>query len=215
MTLTLPLHIITPLSHAMNVGTSTIFGAISIVFFSYGISAIVLASASDASGAKNILIMAQCTSITGLLIAASAQNIIMLYIGFALFGIGTGPYTSVARALISRHSPDILKMKKYYAIMSSCIVIAPIMSSYLSRGLVSENWRLAYLVMAIIEICVLTYSHKILAKDAQYQKLIPWKSLIHNFKNSLSCSLFVLNTIALSLVFAFYIRHSAPKSLIF
>ena len=100
MTLTLSLSLVPHIGITLKFTSTEVLQALSLLFLTYSFSAIILASASDVVGSSKILTIAQCISMLGLLLITIAQNELMLYLGFLLTGIGTGPYASVARAFI-------------------------------------------------------------------------------------------------------------------
>lgn len=120
-------------------------------------------------------------------------------------GLGTGCYSSIARALISRNADDATQMKKAYAILSIMIIVAPIVSTYLVLCVIPVSWRLAYFIMAIIEIALFIFSINILRIDAQNQVLIPASEILSGFVHALSKPRYLLNVMIAAILFSFYL----------
>ncbi|MBK2123877.1 MFS transporter [Fangia hongkongensis] len=206
MTLTLSLSLTSDVARHLSLSHSAVLSAISALFMIYSISAIILASASDVIGASKVLNVVQVISIIGLVIVSLAQNLGMLYLGFILMGIGTGPYASIARSFVSRHAINALQMKKSYSLLSICIVVAPLLSSLMARTLATESWRLAYIAMAVIELALLISCRGVLLYDKSSQKLIKLNTIIKNFAYIFSARGYAINLIMLVFVFSFYIQ---------
>ncbi|MED7819517.1 MULTISPECIES: MFS transporter [unclassified Francisella] len=205
MTLTISMPLISTLSASLDISEDEAQLAMSLSFFMFSLSAILFATLSDIFTAKKVLFLSQSLSITGLVILGIANNIHILYIGFVCLGLGTGCYSSIARALISRNADDITQMKKAYAILSITIIVAPIVSTYLVLCLIPISWRLAYFTMALIEVVLFIFSINILRIDAQNQILIPVSEILYGFVHALSKPRYLLNVMIAALLFSFYL----------
>ncbi|WHN65627.1 MFS transporter [Cysteiniphilum sp. QT6929] len=206
MTLTLSLSLVPYIAIALKLSTTEVLQALSFLFLSYSLSAILLASASDVLGSSKVLTIAQCISMLGLLLITIAQNELMLYLGFLLTGIGTGPYASIARAFISRYASNNIELKKAYALLSISLVIAPLLSAFIAQIALLGTWRLAYLMMFMIELSVFWLMRSMLQRDKTTQQLISWQKILHNFVYIFRVKTYLLNLPVLSLCFAFYIQ---------
>lgn len=205
MTLTISMPLISTLSASLDISEDEAQMAMSLSFFMFSLSAILFATLSDIFTAKKVLFFSQSLSITGLVILGIANNIHILYIGFVCLGLGTGCYSSIARALISRNADNITQMKKAYAILSITIIVAPIVSTYLVLCLIPISWRLAYFTMALIEVVLFIFSINILRIDAQNQILIPASEILSGFVHALSKPRYLLNVMIAALLFSFYL----------
>ncbi len=205
MTLTLSMSLTPLLANTIHVNHSTTQIAMSLSFFMFSISAVIFATLSDIFTARKVLFIAQCLSITGLILLSISHDIYSMYIGFVIVGIGTGCYASISRAIISRNSTDKIQMKSAIAVISCCIIIAPVISTYLALVFIPISWRLAYVIMAIIEISLLLYSLPTLRTDAKKQVLILKTDILSGFKHALSQPTYVLNIITVAVLFSFYL----------
>ncbi|API87334.1 MFS transporter [Francisella uliginis] len=205
MTLTISMSLISALSTSLDISEDEAQMAMSLSFFMFSLSAILFATLSDIFTAKKVLFLSQSLSISGLVILGIANNIDVTYIGFICLGLGTGCYSSIARALISRSADDITQMKKAYAILSTMIIVAPIVSTYLVLCILSISWRLAYFIMALIEVALFLFSINILRIDAQNQVLIPASQILSGFIHALSKPRYLLNVMIAAILFSFYL----------
>ena len=206
MTLTLSLSLVATISSTLNLTITEVLQALSALFLAYSLSAILLASASDVLGSFKVLTIAQCISMLGLLTIAIAHNEMILYLGFLLTGIGTGPYASIARAFISRYAANNIELKKAYAFLSISLVIAPLLGAFIAQISLIFNWRLAYFMMFFIEFLVFLMMRPMLTHDKLTQQLISWQKILDNFAYIFRCKTYLLNLPILSLCFAFYIQ---------
>lgn len=131
--------------------------AMSLSFFMFSVSAILFATLSDVFTAKRVLLFSQSLSIFGLVCIGLSDSIYTVYIGFVSLGLGTGCYSSIARALISRNADNNSQMKKAYSVLSVMIIVAPIVSTYLALLLIPISWRAAYFCMATIEVVLFIF----------------------------------------------------------
>ncbi|QLE80008.1 multidrug effflux MFS transporter [Francisella sp. Scap27] len=205
MTLTISMSCIPSLSKALNLTSYTTQIAMSLSFFMFSISAILFATLSDVFTAKKVLYASQALSVFGLCSLGLSNNVNVMYMGFVCLGLGTGCYSSIGRALISRNAIDTNAMKKSYAIMSCCIIVAPIISTYLALFLIPISWRFAYIAMAMIELALFIYSLDILKIDAKTQVVIAPTKIVSGFKHALSNPQYVLNVAIVATFFSFYL----------
>ncbi|MCL1122926.1 MFS transporter [Shewanella surugensis] len=204
MTLVLSIPLISTIAEALDVSINQIHLGISLLFFLFSLSAIIFSLLSDIFGAYFTLKFAQITSLSGLLLLANANSLSLFYTGCILIGAGTGCYSPIGRALLLRHTIAPNAIKIFTSKISICIILAPILSSILARGMIFIDWHYAYYCMFILEIGLLIVSQKILKKDQQ--QLI----LIHNIKSSLlhclSKKSFVLNTLSTGIGYAVFMQ---------
>ncbi|MED7787879.1 MFS transporter [Francisella sp. 19X1-34] len=205
MTLTISMPLISTLASSLNISVEQAEIAMSLSFFMFSLSAIFFATLSDIFTGKKVLFFSQSLSIAGLIVLGISNSIDIIYIGFICLGLGTGCYSSIARALISRNSDDVIQMKKAYAILSVMIIVAPIVSTYLVLSILSTSWRLAYFIMASIEIALFVFSINILRIDAQNQVLIPASEILSGFVHALSKPRYLLNVMVAAILFSFYL----------
>ena len=206
MTLKLTLSVASDIAHTLCLSQTKILSLVSLLFMIYSLSAVILASTSDIMGATKILHIAQPVSIIGLIIIIFSQNLMMLYIGFILIGIGTGPYASISRAIVSRNSHTPVHMKKVYSFLSIAIVLGPLFSSFIGHAFGSENWRSAYITMAAIEFVLYVICMKVLVHEQAVQQLIKVNEIIKNFIYIFSTKGYAINLIVLVLIVSFYIQ---------
>jgi MFS family permease len=205
MTLTLSLTLTSYLASALNLTEGATEVGISLSFFTFSLSAIFFATLSDIFTAKRVLLVSQIISISGLLTLGFTQHSTTMYAGFFLLGLGTGCYSSISRALISRNTLDKTHMKRSFAVLSTCIILAPVMSSYLVLLMTNFSWRAAYIAMAILEISLLSYSYSSLKIDAKHQVLIAKKKILTGFTHALSQRSYVINVIIAAAMFSFFL----------
>jgi MFS family permease len=205
MTLTLSMSLTPILANTIHVDHSVIQIAMSLSFFMFSMSAVIFATLSDIFTARKVLVVAQCVSITGLILLSICHDVYSMYMGFVMLGIGTGCYASISRAIISRNATDKTHMKRAFAVMSCCIIIAPVISTYLALVFIPISWRMAYVIMAIIEISLMLYSLPTLRTDAKKQVLILKTDILSGFKHALSQPTYVLNIITVAVLFSFYL----------
>ncbi|WP_328587422.1 MFS transporter, partial [Facilibium subflavum] len=205
MTLTISMSLTPYVANALQLTHSDAQIGMSLSFLTFSISAVLFATLSDIFSAHNILAVSQLLSIAGLFVIAASQNVLWVFIGFFLLGLGTGCYSSISRALISRHAQDVTRMRRAYAVLSCCIIIAPVMSAYLALLLLPISWRAGYIAMALIEILLFAYSRPLLKVDKSLQKLIPKHAITSGFKHALYQKTYVFNVVIVAILFSFYL----------
>ncbi|MFA0813147.1 MFS transporter [Microbulbifer epialgicus] len=195
MTLMLTMPLTSAIASSLQVKTGTLHLGISLLYFLFSLSAILLSMLSDIFGAYRILKYAQLTSIAGLALLANAQEVTVFYLGCVLVGSGTGCYSSIGRSVMLRHSHNPEHIKKRTAILSLAIIVAPILSFTLARSMIPSNWRYAYYIMMIIELTTLFFSQYALRGD--YQPLTNIRCVLHvwlKYISTRSCLLNMLST---------------------
>ncbi|MCF6765012.1 MFS transporter [Thiotrichales bacterium 19S3-7] len=205
MTLTITMPIISDIAESLNLSINQIQLGISLLFLTFSISAISLASASDIFGTKTVLKYAQLISIIGLIIAGSSYNYLSLLIGFVLVGLGTGCYSSISRAILSRYANDENHMKRSFAILSACVILAPIIASFLAQAVAIISWRDVFYLTAFIEIMLFLYMLPILKFDALNATKLAKKEVFSGFKHIFSKWQFNINVLLVALIFSVYL----------
>ncbi|TNF69861.1 MAG: MFS transporter [Gammaproteobacteria bacterium] len=205
MTLTITMPLISDIAASLSLSISQIQLGISLLFLSFSISAISLASASDILGTKNVLKYAQLISIVGLIILGLSFNYISLLIGFILVGLGTGCYSSISRAILSRYAYDENHMKRSFAVLSACVILAPIIASFLAQIIAIISWRDVFYITALIEVLLFVYMLPILKFDALHATKLAKKEVFSGFKHIFSKGSFNLNVLLVALIFSVYL----------
>ncbi|AJI47342.1 MFS transporter [Francisella philomiragia] len=205
MTLTISMNLTPSLASNLHLSDYVTQIAMSLSFFMFSVSAILFATLSDVFTAKRVLFFSQSLSIFGLVCIGLSDSIYTVYIGFVSLGLGTGCYSSIARALISRNADNNSQMKKAYSVLSVMIIVAPIVSTYLALLLIPVSWRAAYFCMATIEVVLFIFSIKILTADAQRQIVIPASKIFSGFAHALSQPRYLLNVMIVAILFSFYL----------
>lgn len=170
MTITISITLTRSLASNLGLSDYVTQMAMSLSFFMFSISTILFATLSDIFTAKNYY-FPQSLSIFGLICLGLSDSIYVVYIGFVSLWLGTGCYSSITRALMSRNADNNNQMKKAYSVLSIMIIIAPIVSTYLALSLIPISWKFAYFCMAMIEILLFIFSVSILRTDTQKQIL--------------------------------------------
>ena len=165
MTLTISLPLLSAIANHHGISYSDTQYGVSILFFMFSLSAIILSSLSDRWGAYNVLKYAQLLSIFGLWLLFFSRALHDFFLGCFCVGFGTGCYSSNARALISRQVSNEIVITKAFANLSILVVIAPIASFYLAIWMSDFNWRFAYAAMALLEMMLLFYALWVLSHE--------------------------------------------------
>lgn len=206
MTLTISLPLVSRIAASFDTSSAHIQAAVGLLFLMFSLSAIALSTLSDLFGAAKILKLAQVLSIAGLLLLSLSQGLISYTLGCLLMGLGTGCYSSISRALMTRHSSNELMLKKAYSYVSICVVISPILAAYLGGYLALWDWRIAYSVMAALEILVFVYAYVVLKADTQVTHEKSFKSIYSNFSSCLKIPNYTINLISIGVCFAIFLR---------
>lgn len=207
MTLTISLPLISVIANSLKMSITTAHDGISILFFMFSLSAIILSSLADMLSAFVVLKYAQMISILGLLILSFSQNQSFFLLGCFCLGAGTGSYASNARALISRHALDSQVMKKSFTNMSLLIILAPVLSFYLALSLNTLiNWHFAYACMALIEIATAIYAYWVLSHEDSSYKHNQFSQLPVGFGYCLKQKIFFLNMLGIGVSFSIFMQ---------
>ncbi len=206
MTLTISLPLLSFIAKYLNISYADAQYGVSVLFFTFSLSAIFLSSLSDMLGTFAVLKYAQLLSIVGLWILCFSQTKTIFLLGCFCLGCGTGCYASNARALISRHALNEESMKKSFATMSILIILAPIVSSYLAMTANVLNWRFAYAAMAFIEIILAIYALWVLSHEDTSYRHKKVSNLILGFVDCLKQKIFFLNMIFLGIGLSIFMQ---------
>lgn len=206
MTLTISLPLLSFIAKHLNISYADAQYGVSILFFTFSISAILLSSLSDMFGVFAVLKYAQLLSIIGLCILSFSQNKIIFLSGCFCLGSGTGCYASNARALISRHAPNEESMKKSFSTMSILIILAPIASFYLAMTMNILSWRFAYAAMALIEIILAIYALWVLSHEDTSYRHNKFSNLVIGFIDCLKQKVFFLNMVFLGVSLSIFMQ---------
>lgn len=172
---------------------------LSALFFLFSLSAICLSRIADMIGAYRVLGIAQPVSIIGLIITGSATSNWALFLGLCLMGAGTGCYSSIARLLIAKHTPNHQTMRKAFVWFSIILIIAPLLSSYLTiYSIHFISWRLGYFLMALIELMVLLTVMSKLRKTTTTTK-VSAKEILRGYLYCLKQPYYALNMLLIGL----------------
>lgn len=206
MTLTISAPLSTYISSSLHLSTEQIQVGISILFFMFSLSAISLSRIADFIGAYQVLRYVQLISIGGLIVIALCHSRSMLYFGFFLIGAGTGCYSSIARLIISKETRDQLQMRHAFANFSMLLVTGPVVSSYIALLCSHINWRLAYLVMAIIEVVLLSFVFVLLRHAPIVKRVITVKAILQGYWLCLIKPYYTINMLFVGICLAIFIN---------
>ncbi len=200
MTLTISLHLVGLHSIKLPIDPKGFQFSLSALFLLFSLSAISLSRIADMVGSYRVLTYAQPLSILGLVIVASSINSWMMLLGFCLMGAGTGCYSSIARLLIAKHTPDHHTMRKAFAWFSIILIVAPLASSYLSiYSIHIISWRLGYALMALLECIVLITVAHYLRKTTATKHALNIKEILAGYFYCLRQPYYLLNMLFIGL----------------
>ena len=164
MTLTLTLPLMGQIVAQSNISRMNLNHCLSLLFFGFALSAIVLSRLADLHSPIHILKYAQITSVAGLITICFAMHTTTFYIGFILIGGSTGCYSSIARMIIADASQTDLHIRKNFSIYSILTIIAPFMSTLIALIGLHSHWQVSYILMSIIEATLYLFVISILSE---------------------------------------------------
>ena len=206
MTLTISLPIIHIIADQTHTAIYIIHTSISLLFFMFSLSAIFLSRVADIVGPYHVLKFSQISSIIGLVLISFAYLPWMFLLGFFLVGSGTGCYSSIARLLISKHSKDHHSMRKSFSFISMLVVIAPIISAFISLHSTNYSWRLTYWIMSTLELMLLIAVKIMLSESKQNMHTNKRQSLLSGYIFCLKKPYFTLNMVLAGAGIAVFIK---------
>ena len=206
MTLTLSLPLSSALSTLAFLTSDKVHTGISILFFGFSLSAIVLSRLADMLGISKVLLKAQCLSILGLLVLACCYTSWQWYVGCLCVGLGTGCYSSISRMILARHAKDSASLRRALTLFSLLLVFSPILSTHLAMLSLMYNWRLAYALMALIELALMFGVWFILSSNPLVESKSNTESFLQGYLYCLKKRIFLFNLVLVGLTISLYIK---------
>ena len=178
---------------------------VSLLFFFFSVSSIVLGPVSDFLGRRRVLLIAQSVSLMGLLVCLFSDSFYTFAFGLVIIGLGTGAFSVVSRSIVNHAIKDPHLLFKAYTTFSVLVIAGPIVATKLSIDMAQHlNWHLIYGVLAILVACLLlsTYLNAHEPDKSFTPSRVNVKGISEQFLYCAKNPLFMKNAILVGLFFS-------------
>jgi MFS family permease len=108
--------------------------------------------------------------------------------------------------MISRHALSFTVIKQAFSIISILVIVAPMLSSYLAMAMNHFHWRLAFAMMAIIEVFTLIYAMRILKHEDTSYRYTTISALLLGFVDCIKQKYYFLNMLIVGIGLSIFMQ---------
>ncbi|CAH0541047.1 MFS transporter [Vibrio marisflavi] len=205
LTLSSTAPILLTISQKSHISMTDLQLGVSLLFFFFSVSSIVLGPVSDFVGRRNVLLIAQSVSFIGLVLCAFSDSFYTFTFGLIIIGLGTGAFSVVSRSIVNHAIKDHHLLFKAYTSFSVLVIAGPIVATKMSIEMAQFlNWHLIYAVLAVLVLCVLfsTYKNTHEPDKAFKPSRVNVKGITEQFLYCAKNPLFMKNAILVGLFFS-------------
>ncbi|MCL9782217.1 MFS transporter [Vibrio sp. S4M6] len=178
---------------------------VSLLFFFFSVSSIVLGPVSDFLGRRYVLLIAQSVSLIGLIVCAFSDSFYTFAFGLVIIGLGTGAFSVVSRSIVNHAIKDHHLLFKAYTTFSVLVIAGPIVATKMSIEMAQHmNWHLIYGALAILVVLLLlsTYLNAHEPDEHFTPSRVHVKGITEQFLYCAKNVLFMKNAILVGLFFS-------------
>lgn len=203
--------------HSLNTTQSATKGLMVVYLIILGLAQFFYGTLSDNYGRKAAILLSFFIAIFGFILSASAQNIVMLYLGRSITALGAAGSPVIARAIISDVCQEETALKKafsWFALSTQFSpAIAPVIGGFIQQY---ADWRASFLVLVGINLLTILFLIKAMPESHDIPQVKQsWREQLKIYASFFAMRRFVLFNLLSALILTFTFGYYTLSPFIF